>query len=136
MTNSPDDRNGRTIFHWHGQDRKAAIAALADTIVAAVDGLCNHDGSIARLDGKGGLSPVNFATFRQLIDKNVAAVRVVNCEGVWRKEYYAFAFDPPPGPDMQFGGRRPPPNPNEPDLPVLDALYRHEVVARLPRVVG
>src|SRR5262245_54906841 len=90
-----DGLNGRQVHHWSGQDRTADIAALANAIAAAVKGLYNHNGAIARLDGNGGLSPVNLAGFRELITKHVCAARAVNRDGVWRQEYVSYAFDPP-----------------------------------------
>jgi hypothetical protein len=136
MTQKADDgRNGRAVHTWRGHDREKDIADLAEAIVAAVDGLCNHQGSIAKLDGKGGLMAVNFATLRQLIDKHIAAVRVVFRDGKWQPEFFSYAFLPPPGPDFRHGGRRPGPNQAEPDSLVLKALYEHELVWRLPKVV-
>jgi hypothetical protein len=105
--------------------------------------LLNYGGNIVRPDGKGGLSPVNLAVLRNLIDKHVAAVRVVNRNGVWEREYYAYAFDPPRRLDPALAGRWPQQmqaqaqaKPSyEPDLGVLDTVYRHELVMWLPRVM-
>jgi hypothetical protein len=41
------------------------------------------------------LVPINFAAFHKLIDGAICGVRLVRCDGVWRKEYFAYALDPP-----------------------------------------
>ena len=39
-----------------------------------------------QLGGNGKLVPINFAAFRKLIDGAICGMRVVSCDGVWRKE--------------------------------------------------
>jgi hypothetical protein len=98
-----------------------------------VPDLFNYDGQLVQLDGNGGLSPVNFADLCDLIDQHLCDVRVVQRDGVWRKEYVPFQFPQPPGPDPARGGARPDDN-RKPDATVLNQIYRHELALRLPKV--
>jgi hypothetical protein len=123
--------NGRRVHHWRGQDPKADIAALADAI-GSIEGLCNFNGGIALLDGNGGLSPINFAGFCDLLDRHICEARVVNRDGTWRMEYRPFKFDP--AARYGGGGPRPPPDQSQPDSATLDQLYRHEILVRIPKV--
>ena len=71
---------------------------------------------------------------RKLIDGAICGVRVVSCDGVWRKE-----CDPPQRPAPSRAGRWPQPQPDEnqsnaPDSNVLDQIYRFELVRRIPTV--
>jgi hypothetical protein len=96
MKEAPD---GRRIHHWAGsRDRQEDVLALTATVAEAVEGLANFDGSPALLDEAGGLSPLNLAAFRELIDKNVCGVRIVNRNGKWQREFYSFEFAPTPRP--------------------------------------
>jgi hypothetical protein len=134
MTDAPD---GRRIHHWSGRDRAADIASLADTVAAAVPGLANLGGTLARLDAHGGLSPLGRNALQGLIDAAICGVRVVNRDGLWQREYFTFGFEQPPRPDPALIGRGPLPEipTTEPDLPALDELLKSELVWRLPRVV-
>jgi hypothetical protein len=132
--NAPD---GRLVHHWRGTDRKTDIEALADAIVAAVPDLfVGREGGIVQHDKGGGSNPINWQRYRALIDQHVCGVRLVPNGGAgWQKEYFTYAFDPPPGPDWKHGGRRPSPNREEPDNAVLDQIYRELLAPRLPRAV-
>jgi hypothetical protein len=65
------------------------------------------------------LVPINFAAFRKLIDGAICGVQVVSCDGLWRKEYFTYNFDPPQRPASSN---------------VLDHIYRFELMRRIPRV--
>jgi hypothetical protein len=74
---------------------------------------------------------------RELADKTICGVPLVRRDGVWREEYFTYRFDPPRRPDPSLAGRGPKPNENlnhEPDLTVLDQIYRFELAWRLLRV--
>jgi hypothetical protein len=131
----PSTRSVRSDVRWVTR-RPIFFRQCGAELAVAVDGLCNQDGGIARLDENGGLSPVAFADYCDLVDKHIAGVRVVNRDGVWQREYYSYAFAPKPrfGPPTMAN-----PNPGagagrEPDATVLDEIYRHELVLRLPKV--
>jgi hypothetical protein len=133
MNDTQHAPDGRFVFHWRGKDRKQETSDLAEAIIAAVDGLCNHSGAIARLNGNGDLDAINLAAFHELISKNLCGVRVVPNGSGWQREYFSYKFDPPPLPDMAHGGRRVPDN-SLPDANVLDVIFRTELVWRLPKV--
>jgi hypothetical protein len=131
-----DKLDGRRPHVWSGTDREKDTAALVEAIVVGVPRLCSLDGSIAQLDGAGGLSAVNLTTFRELIQKYVCGVRIVRNGSGWAYDYYSYAFLPKP----RFNPTNANPTPDagwsrEPDAGVLDAIYRTELVRRLPRVV-
>ena len=51
--------------------------------------LYNHDGKLVQLDhNTGKLIQVNLDALRSLIDKHIAAVRVVPHGTGWQREYY------------------------------------------------
>jgi hypothetical protein len=77
-----------------------------------------------QLGGNGELVPINFATFRKLIDGAICSVWVVSCDGVGRKEYFTYKFDPPQRPDpWQAGaGRNRENQSNAPDSNVFDQI--------------
>jgi hypothetical protein len=135
-THTNDDRNGRAVFHWIGKNRDADQARLADAIAAAIPDLFVHnDGAIVQVDKASGLTPINFATFRDLVAKHVCALRLVPNGAGWQRNYFSYSFPPPGGPDWRHGGRRPSPNASEPDNAVLEWLYREGLAPLLPRVV-
>jgi hypothetical protein len=122
--------------HWDGRDRKADVDALADAIAASVEGLCNHDEQLVRLDGNGELVNVNMAAFRELIDKSICGIRVVNRGSGWQREYFTYEFAPRRRPDPMLAGRGPLPElrNTEPDSATLDQLYRSKLLRRIPKV--
>lgn len=128
-----DELNGRRLHHWRGEDRQAAIAALADAIAASANNLFNHNGTLVQVD-EGELTQVNFADFCNIIDQRLCGVRAVRREGGWWKEYFSYRFPPAAGPDHTRGGLRPEPDKSQPDAAALDQLYRVEVLSRVPRV--
>jgi hypothetical protein len=130
MTKSAD---GRTVFHWTGRGRERDTAALADAIVGANELFCNRDGVVVRLGKDGAPIPLNFTAFREMVEHSICGVRLVRNGAGWRKDYFTYRFDPPPGPDLRMGGRRPHPNAAEPDSDVLDKIYREELAWRLPK---
>jgi len=73
---------GQRIHHWSGLDRQKDTDELTRTIAAAIPGLCNRVGPIARLE-QGQLIPVNFAAFRKLVDKHICYARAVNRGAGW-----------------------------------------------------
>jgi hypothetical protein len=117
-----------------GQNRKEDIAALADAIAGAVDGLCNYNESIARLNGKGDLDAISLDIFRDLIERNICGLRVVHNGTGWQREYFTYGFEPQSRPDPRVSGPRPPLDNSKPDSNVLDEIYRVELLWRVPRV--
>jgi hypothetical protein len=132
-----DKLNGRVVHIWTGRNRTTDVGRLADAIAAALVpvGLCNHAGGLAQLDKNGGLSPINFDALRKLIDKYVAGLRIVQRDGEWRKEYYAYAFPQAVRYNLNEP-TRPPPDISVPDNTVLDEIYRVELAARLPKATA
>jgi hypothetical protein len=122
------------IHHWKGMDRQQDTAALADAIVAAVPGLFDY-GRLVQLDEQGGLSPVNFQMFRDLLTKHIAGVRCVRNGAGWERQMFAYEFAPAVRYDPLKGGPAPKPDNSKPDHKVLEELYHREVIARLPKVV-
>ena len=84
---------GQRIHHWSGLDRQKDTDELTRTIAAAIPGLCNRVGPIARLE-QGELIPVNFAAFRKLVDKHICYARAVNRGAGWEWEYPSYKFPP------------------------------------------
>ena len=130
-----DELGNRHQHRWSGLDRDKDIAALADKLAEVVDNLFNHDGALVQLDPTGKLLPVNRAALHDIITKHIAAVRVVNRDGVWRKEFFSYAFAPKPrfGPPTVANPRADKDTGHEPDLEVLDQLFRHELLWRVPK---
>jgi hypothetical protein len=134
-----DELNGRTAHQWRSDlPREAAIDGLCETICQAIPELVCHGDSIAELDANGGLSAVNLARFRGLLDERVVGERVVpNGDGTtWRREYFTYQYDVTR--PLRWDGKGPMPAEvvaTEPDFGVLDAIYRHELVKHLPRVI-
>ena len=126
--------DGRTVHHWKGMDRQRDTAELADAIVAAVPGLYDY-GQIVQLDSAGGLNPVNFQMFRDLLAKHLAGIRCVRNGAGWGRQLFTYPFDPAIRYDPLKGGPMPKPDNSKPDHKVLEALYHHEVLSRLPKVV-
>ena len=96
---------------------------LTDEIAESIE-LYNHDGTLVQLDySTGKLISINRDALHRLIDKHIAAVRVVNhgTKG-WQREYYSYGFAH--GADTRL----------EPDAKVLDQIYRHELSWRIPKV--
>ena len=124
----------RKQFHWSGQDRGEDMARLAVTIAGSGAGLCRQGDRIMQLDSKGQLNPVNMAAFREIIDKHICAVRIVNRGQGWQREFYSYRFAPARGHDPSLSGPQPPPDTSEPDDKVLEEIYRTELLLRLPRV--
>src|SRR5262245_30527721 len=106
MADAPD---GRRIHYWRGQDRRQDTAAFAEAIVAAVE-LFNRGGAPVQLDGNGKLIDVNFAMFRELVDKHICGMRVINRDGIWQREYFTYRFDPPRRHDPTISGPQPEPD--------------------------
>ena len=127
-----DGLNGRIVFTWPGRNRRADTDELARAI-AAVGELYSGDGGFRRIqDGK--LAQVNFAAFRAFLDERIAGCRAVCRDGVWRREYFSYRFDPAPRRDQT----KPAPDDDlyaEPDANVLDDLYRRSLAPLLPKVV-
>jgi hypothetical protein len=98
--------------------------------------LYNRDGELVVIDPAGRLTPVNLAGLRELIARSICGVRVVKDSTGWRREYfeYPFATRPHPGAPRAEDHGKPPAVSREPDATVLDALYRHESLWRIPRV--
>ena len=98
--------------------------------------MCNDDGSIARLDGNGGLGPVSLAALHALIDKHICGVRVVKRGTGWERKYYSYAFAPRPnrGPPTMANPHPDVGSEREPDDKVLEEIYRHALAWRLPKV--
>jgi hypothetical protein len=128
---SPD---GCLIHHWSGLDRKKDTDELTRAIAAAIPGLCNREGAIARLDEEGKLAGVNFATFRELVGRHVCKACLINHGARWEWEYVPFAFAPARRFDPSLSGPQPPADESEPDAAVLEEIFRTELVKRLPRV--
>jgi hypothetical protein len=121
---------------WSGTNKEKDIAALVGSIVAAVPGLVNHDGSIAQLDGTGGLSPINRDQFRALLDKYVCGIRVVKNGSGWQYDRYSFDF--PHKPNIQATNENPNPYAgwdSQPDFAAFDRIYKTDLVPMLPKVV-
>jgi hypothetical protein len=117
-----DGLNGRSVFLWHGTDRKADTVRLTQAIATAVPGLFAREGGIVQLNGQGELAGVNRAQFQALITEHLCTVHVVNRDGKWVKEYTTFEFGPPP-PRGTYG-EHPHPNQPVPDLFVLNDIYQ------------
>jgi hypothetical protein len=133
--NDQNELGSRHRHHWSGRDRAKDVEALADKVAAVVE-LYNDDGRLVQLGPAGELVPVNFAAFRDLIANSIAGVRVVNRGGggVWRCEFYGYAFAPKPRFNPTAQTPQPPADSDyEPDATVLDELFR-ELPSRLPRV--
>jgi hypothetical protein len=130
MNDKPD---GRRVHHWRGKDRATDLARLADAIAAAIE-LYNRDGTLVRLDENGEIVAVNFADFRKLIDKAICGVRLARRGTKCQREFFTYEFAPPQRPDASKSGPRPPPDNSKPDSTVLDEIYRHELIWRLPKV--
>ena len=123
-----DKLGNRRLHHWSGTDRQADIAVLA-VAIAATGELFNHNGTLVQLrDGK--LIPISRNELQELITRHVAAVRVVKRDGVWQREFYSYEFAQKPnfGPPTSAGSER------EPDDKVLDEIFRHELLGRIPQV--
>jgi hypothetical protein len=101
------------IHHWKGMDRQQDTAALADAIVAAVPGLFDY-GCLVQLDEQGGLSPINFETFRALIGRHIAGIRCVRNGAGWERQMFAYPFDPAVRYDPLKGGPMPKPDNRSP----------------------
>src|SRR4051812_45292426 len=129
-----DERNGRRLHLWRGKDREKDIAELTRAI-AATGELFDHNGAIVRLEG-GQLVGVNRDGWRAFIGQNFCGLRVVKNGTGWKREFYEYRFASPP-PRQQ-------PRPedfgkaeavvHEPDATVLDEIYRHRLLERLPKV--
>jgi hypothetical protein len=136
MTDAPD---GRLVFHWRGTaDREADIDRLADAIATAVPGLCNRDGTVARLDEGGNLCPINLAAFRDLIGESICGARVVpNGTTSWKTELYTFEFPLTVrrGPPTNATGLVVDSRTSGPDEQVLRQIYLELLPQRLPKVV-
>ena len=134
MTNKID---GRMIFVWRGKDQLTSTdtTSLADAI-AATGEFFNHNDRIVRLDGDGRLVPVLMADLPELIGRHICGVRVVMNNGAARKEYFAYEFPARqrPEPPRQEDWGKPPKLEREPDAKVLEQIYRHELLWRLPKV--
>jgi hypothetical protein len=128
--------DGRMIHHWKGLDRQRDIGELADAIVAAVPGLFDYSGGIAQLDEAGGLSPVNFQTFRDLLDRHLAGIQCVRNGTGWQRDLFAYRFDPAVRYDPTKGGPAPKPDNRLPDSKVLEEIYRDLLVLRLPKAIA
>ena len=132
--NDQNKLNGRKLHHWSGLDRDLDTVTLA-TAIAATGELFNQDGMLVRLD-QGKLIGITRTALREFIAQHIAAIRLVERGGEWRKEFYAYDFLPKPRvrqptaakPLPDAGGTR------EPDEQVLDRLFRHELLPRVPRV--
>jgi hypothetical protein len=129
------DPDGRRIFHWRGKNREQDIAALADVIAAAVE-IYNQNEQFVQLGPTGQLIPVNLASLRELIGKHIAGMRVVVSNGVGRKEYFSYSFDPAarPGPPRWEDHGRGAVIATEPDDKALRQIYTDELLWRIPRV--
>jgi hypothetical protein len=127
--------DGRTIHHWHGQDRQADTTALADCIARAVPGLYDYGGRIVQLDEAGGLNVVNFEKFRSLVEKHIAGIRCVRNGAGWQRQLFPYEFAPAVRYDPVRGGPTPPPDNRLPDSKVLTELYQGEVLSRLPKAI-
>ena len=138
--NDHSELNGRQLVHWSGRDPILDLHNLANAIAKSDAGLCNNHGQLAQPDpSTGALNNVKFDAFRAIVGKHICGARIIN-RGTrekphWGPEYFTFAFDhlPHPGPPRQ--GVPPPAAPLEPDAKVLEEIYRHELLWRLPRVV-
>jgi hypothetical protein len=128
----------RVVHHWHGVNREADLAALADAVAASVE-VFDDNGSLVRLSEDGKLVNINRADLQELIGKRICGMRAVNPEGTgWQREYFSYQFDPPPrlGPPTAANPRPGEGQPNNgPDAADLDRLYRTELLPRLPKVV-
>src|SRR5262245_60175088 len=128
----------RRVFHWMGLNRAADIEAMTAAIAETVAGLCNRDGSIARLNEDGSLDQINLPTFRTLVSSRLCGMRVVRGDnGVqWKREFYSFDFEPkpPPGPRTKEMGLPTATRSDGPDAAVLREVYE-QLPLRLPRVV-
>ena len=120
-----DKLGNRRLHHWSGTDRQVDIAVLA-VAIAATGELFNHNGTLVQLrDGK--LIPISRNELQELITRHVAAVRVVKRDGVWQREFYSYEF-------AQKPNFEPPTSEREPDDKVLDEIFRHELLGRIPQV--
>jgi hypothetical protein len=128
-----DKLDGRRIHHWRGRDRTTDVARLADAIATAIE-LYNHDGALVRLGDDGQLINVNRADLHELISRHICGIKITSHNGILKKEYFTYEFAPPRRHDATLSGPRPPPDNSLPDANVLDELYRHELVWRLPKV--
>lgn len=131
--NARNELGSRRLHHWRGGERqrnpvfgdplKENIDELADAIAATIE-LYNHGGRLTQLGAAGELVPVNMDRFRALLDKHLCSVRVVNGNGIWQRVYAPFGFAH--GADTS----------REPDAKVLDAIYRSELLWRIPKVMA
>jgi hypothetical protein len=97
--------------------------------------LYNRDGELVVIDPAGQLTPINLAGLRELIARTICGVRVVkDSTGGGASIEYPFATRPHPGAPRAEDHGKPPAGSREPDATVLDALYRHESLWRIPRV--
>jgi hypothetical protein len=140
-TNGVDNAklNGRRLHVWRmDSTREENVRSFADTCAAAIPDLFVRDGvALAQLGPGGQLNGVNFAALRELIAKHVAGVRLVDCgDEKYEREYFPFTFPPRWRPNPTIGGPQKPPPSVEPNETVYDEVYRKELPARLPRVVG
>jgi hypothetical protein len=130
-----NELGSRRLHFWRGKDRTADIAALADA-VAATGELFDHGGAIVRLDDNGQLVNINRNDLHELITRHICGVRVVKNGSGWEREYYSYRFAqlPHPGPPRAEDHDKPEAVTHEPDSTVLDDIYRHELLERLPKV--
>ena len=95
--------------------------APASRLRRRIDGAHLYHRQHRSFNSDGELVPINSAAFRKLIDGAICGVRVVSCDGVRHREYYAYAFDPPQRPDARASGPRPQTDENASDSNVVDA---------------